>query len=65
MSSAETEKTDKSTSKWDNESHEKLCVALCEAIIASKSSAAQHKDLIMAIMTAHNPTFTWEAVRYV
>ncbi|CAK7230728.1 hypothetical protein SCUCBS95973_007670 [Sporothrix curviconia] len=62
MSSTEIEKSEK-TSKWDNDAHMKLCVALAEALVASESSAAQHKDLIMSTLTASNAHFTWEAVR--
>ncbi|CAK7238922.1 MAG: hypothetical protein STHCBS139747_000343 [Sporothrix thermara] len=65
MSSSEADKTEKTevTSKWDNDAHMKLCVALSEALKASESSAAQHKDLIMATLTACNANFTWEGVR--
>ncbi|CAK7217179.1 hypothetical protein SBRCBS47491_003084 [Sporothrix bragantina] len=62
MSPTEIEKNEK-TSKWDNDAHMKLCVALSEALVASESSAAQHKDLIMATLAASNTNFTWEGIR--
>ncbi|EGO56775.1 hypothetical protein NEUTE1DRAFT_123234 [Neurospora tetrasperma FGSC 2508] len=52
-------------SKWGNDAHSALCVALAEALIAAGSSPAQKKDLIMAVMKACGQLgFTWESVRY-
>lgn len=38
--------------RWNNEAHTALCTALAEALIASGSSPASKKDLIMAVMKA-------------
>lgn len=51
-------------SKWGNDAHSALCVALAEALIAAGSSPAQKKDLIMAVMKACGlEGFTWESIR--
>ncbi|KAJ4412480.1 hypothetical protein N0V85_003694 [Neurospora sp. IMI 360204] len=50
--------------KWNNEAHASLSTALAEALIASGSSPAQKKDLIMAVMKAcGHEGFTWESIR--
>ncbi|KAL0470504.1 hypothetical protein QR685DRAFT_544174 [Neurospora intermedia] len=52
-------------SKWGNDAHSALCVALAEALIAAGSSPAQKKDLIMAVMKACGlEGFTWESIRH-
>lgn len=50
--------------KWNNDAHTALCTALAEALIAAGSSAAQKKELIMAVMRASGQNgFTWESIR--
>lgn len=42
--------TGKSTGKWNDESHKRLCAGLNEALIAAGSSAAQQQAKILEAM---------------
>ena len=49
--------------RWSNEAHEALCVALVDALVKPGSSVAAHKEAILASMISRGFNFTWEAIR--
>ena len=52
-------------SRWSNDAHQALCVALAAALVESGSTVAQHQEKLVEFMSEQGFSFSWEAIRYV